>query len=411
MSFTGLQTLALAAIVIIIGQFLVKRVSFLNRYNFPSPVVGGLLFALFFLLGKEIFAFEIQFEKTFQEPLMISFFASLGFGASWISLRKGGRDVLFFLFISTLFLLAQIGLGVGIAVALGMPSVSGILMSSVALAGGPGTSLAFAPLFESAGVVNASTLGLTTALGGILLGGILGTPLGTYLIKKNKLPTSETFVTRKEIKISSTESSDLAFSEIGIEAHESSNSDAFIKHVLALILFVGVGTYVAPIFTQMGITLPVYIGSMLVAALVRNLDDQFKIFGLKEELLEQIGSVCLSVFIAMAIVTLDLSQLKNAAIPVIVSLLLQGLLVVAGSLFLIYKFMGKNYEAAIISSGFVGFMMGTTANALANMSSLTRKYGIAPKAFLVVPLVGSCFIDFINAAFITALVNILKIAP
>ncbi len=167
MSFTGLQTLALAAIVIFAGQQLVKRVDFLSRYNFPSPVVGGLLFALIFLLAKEAFGFEPKFEKTFQEPLMISFFASLGFGASWISLKKGGRDVLFFLFLSTIFLMIQIALGIGVAVSLGMPSVSGILMSSVALAGGPGTSLAFAPLFEAAGVEHASTLGLTTALGGI----------------------------------------------------------------------------------------------------------------------------------------------------------------------------------------------------------------------------------------------------
>lgn len=408
MSFTGLQTLALAAIVIIIGQLLVKRVSFLSRYNFPSPVVGGLLFALLFLLAKEMVGIELKFEKTFQEPLMISFFASLGFGASWISLKKGGRDVLFFLFISTVFLMLQIALGIGVAVSLGMPSVSGILMSSVALAGGPGTSLAFAPLFESAGVEHASTLGLTTALGGILMGGILGTPLATYLIQKNKLKTSDTFVTRKEVRVTTTESSDLAFSEIGVEAQESLSPDTFIKHVLALILFVGLGTYISPLFSQMGVTLPIYIGSMVVAAMVRNIDDQFRIFKLKEETLEELGNVCLSVFIAMAIVTLDLSQLKNAAIPVIVSLVLQGTLVVIGSMFLVYRYMGKDYEAAIISSGFIGFMMGTTANALANMSSLTRKYGIAPKAFLVVPLVGACFIDFINAAFITALVNILK---
>lgn len=408
MSFTGLQTLALAAIVIIIGQLLVKRVGFLSKYNFPSPVIGSLLFASLFLMAKELFGFEPKFEKTFQEPLMISFFASLGFGASWISLKKGGRDVLFFLFLSTVFLMVQIGLGIAIAVGLGMPSVSGILMSSVALAGGPGTSLAFAPLFEAAGVEHAATLGLTTALGGILLGGILGTPLATYLIKKNKLETSEKFVNRKVVTITTQHTKDLPFSEIGVEAHEQISPDKFIKHVLALILFVGLGTYLTAFFLKMEITLPMYIGSMIVAAVVRNIDDKFKFFDLKEDTLEEIGNACLSVFIAMAIVTLDLSQLKNAAIPVIVSLILQGILVVIGSLFLVYKLMGKDYEAAIMSSGFVGFMMGTTANALANMSSLTRKYGIAPKAFLVVPLVGACFIDFINAAFITALVNILK---
>lgn len=408
MSFNGLQTLALAAIVIITGQILVKRVNFLSRYNFPSPVIGGLLFALLFFMLKELGGIEIKFEKTFQEPLMIAFFASLGFGASWISLKRGGRDVLFFLFLSVVFLVLQIGLGIAIAVGMGMPSVSGVLMSSVALAGGPGTSLAFAPLFENAGVANATTLGLTTALGGILMGGILGTPLATYLIGRDKLQVSGTFVKSKEVKVTTKETNDLPFSEIGIEAHEKLSPDTFIKHVLALILFVGLGTYISPVFSQMGVTLPIYIGSMIVAAIIRNIDDQTGWFTLKEETLEELGNTSLSVFIAMAIVTLDLSQLKNAALPVIVSLILQGALVVFGAVFLVYKFMGKTYESAIISSGFVGFMMGTTANALANMSSLTRKYGIAPKAFLIVPLVGSCFIDFINAAFITALINLLK---
>jgi ESS family glutamate:Na+ symporter len=219
---------------------------------------------------------------------------------------------------------------------------------------------------------------------------------------------SGVFVKHKEVTVTTKERADIPFSEIGIEAHEQQSTDTFIKHALALILFVGLGTYVSPIFSQIGITLPIYIGSMIVAAIVRNLDDVYKWFGLKEDTLEEIGNTCLSVFIAMAIVTLDLAQLKNAALPVIVSLILQSALVVLGSLFFVYKFMGKTYESAIISSGFVGFMMGTTANALANMSSLTRKYGIAPKAFLIVPLVGSCFIDFINAAFITAMINILK---
>ncbi len=408
MSFNGLQTLALAAIVIIVGQILVKRVGFLSRYNFPSPVIGGLLFSLLFFFLKEAAGFEIKFDKTFQEPLMIAFFASLGFGASWISLKKGGRDVLFFLFLSVVFLTIQIALGIGIAVAMGMPSISGILMSSVALAGGPGTSLAFAPLFESNGVVNASTLGLTTALGGILMGGILGTPLATYLINRDKLEVSGKFVKTKEVTITTKETSDLPFVDVGIEALEKFSPDTFIKHVLGIILFVGLGTYISPVFSQIGVTLPIYIGSMIVAAIVRNIDDQTKWFDLQESTLEEIGNTCLSVFIAMAIVTLDLGQLKNAALPVVVSLVLQGILVVLGALFLVYRFMGKTYESAIISSGFVGFMMGTTANALANMSSLTRKYGIAPKAFLIVPLVGSCFIDFINAGFITALLNILK---
>ena len=272
----------------------------------------------------------------------------------------------------------------------------------------PGTSLAFAPLFEQNGVVNATTLGLTTALGGILMGGILGTPLATYLINRDKLPVSGTFVKTKETTVTTRVTPDIPFSEIGVEAQEKFSPDTFIKHVLAIILFVGLGTYISPVFSQIGVTLPIYIGSMIVAAIIRNIDDQTKWFELQESTLEEIGNTCLSVFIAMAIVTLDLAQLKNAALPVLVSLLLQGILVVAGALFLVYRFMGKTYESAIISSGFVGFMMGTTANALANMSSLTRKYGIAPKAFLIVPLVGSCFIDFINAAFITALLNILK---
>lgn len=390
MILTSLQTLALAAGVVYFGQFLKRRIAFIDNYNLPSPVIGGFIVAAVLALLKSYGLFEIQFTKAYEESLMIIFFASVGYSASLHLLRAGGKTVIFFLALTVVGLLGQIFAGLAAARAMGVHPLMGILTGAVSLTGGPGTALAFAPAFEKAGVEGAAVIGLTSAMGGILLGGLVGTPLATFLIRRKNLKEHH------------------ATLELQHEDHallKARSGKDLLFHALGIAVIMGLGTTLGGWISEQGVTLPVYIGSMVVAALIRNMEDHKSILNLNPEWIEEIGSVALTLFIATAIMSLRLDELRNAALPILIFLGMQTVLVIVTALGPAFWVAGKDYEGAIISAGYVGFMMGTTANAMANMSSLSQKYGPAPKAFLVVPLVGSCFIDFINAALITVCLN------
>lgn len=390
MTFTSLQTLAIAALVVYFGHFLKKRIHFIDKYNLPSPVIGGFILAAILAVLKSYDIFQIQFTKAYEESLMIIFFASVGYSASFKLLKAGGRTVVFFLLLTVGGLLVQIVAGLAAAQAMGLQPLMGVLTGAVALTGGPGTALAFGPSFEAAGVEGASAIGLTSAMGGILLGGLIGAPLATYLINKRRLKEHHPSI-------------ELQYDENQIL--KSRTGKDLLYHALGIALIMGVGTTLGGWIAGLGITLPVYIGAMMVAAFIRNIEDKKVVFNLNPDWIEEIGAVALTLFIATAIMSLKLDELKNAALPILIFLGVQSILVMVTALGPAFWVAGKDYEGAIISAGYVGFMMGTTANAMANMSSLSQKYGPAPKAFLVVPLVGSCFIDFINAALITLCLN------
>lgn len=389
MTFTTLQTLALTALVVYFGRFLKNRIHFIDKYNLPSPVIGGFVVAGVLSLLKGYQILEVQFDKSFEEPLMIAFFASIGYSASLKLLKEGGKAVFVFLVLAIIGLLVQLGAGVALAFSMGEHPLLGVLTGAVALTGGPGTALAFGPLIEEAGVEGGTLIGITTAMGGILLGGLIGTPIATHLIHRHRLKGDG-----KEVLLSE---------EVPVLSLRSGSDLLF--HILALAIMMGVGTTLGAWFNHWGITLPVYIGSMIVAAIIRNIEDIKPIFKLNTEWIEEIGQVALTLFIATAIMTLKLDELRNAALPIFIFLTVQALIVALSAWGPVFWTLKKDYDSAIISAGYVGFMMGTSANAMANMSSLTAKYGPSPKAFLVVPLVGSCFIDFINAALVTICIN------
>lgn len=393
MNLTSLQTLALAALVVYFGRFLKHKIHFIDKYNLPSPVIGGFIVAIALALLKSNGLFVLQFNKAFEETLMIAFFASIGYSASIKLLKDGGRTVVFFLLLTVGGLLLQIVAGIGAAKLMGLPPLMGVLTGAVSLTGGPGTALAFGQAFESAGISGASAIGLTTAMGGILLGGLIGAPLATHLIHKRKLKDH---------------SRALHFQAEETHTLNARTGKDLLYHFLAFALIMGLGTTLSAWINGQGITLPIYIGAMLIAALFRNIEDVRPILKIKMEWIEEIGSVALTLFIATAIMSLRLDELKNAALPILIFLGLQSLLVIATALGPAFWVAGRDYEGAIISAGYVGFMMGTTANAMANMSALSQKYGPAPKAFLVVPIVGACFIDFFNAAFVTLCLNYFK---
>lgn len=393
MTLTSLQTLALAALVVYFGRFLKKKIHIIDKYNLPSPVIGGFLLAFLLAVLKSYDIFQITFTKAFEETLMIAFFASIGYSASFKLLKEGGRTVVFFLLLTVGGLLLQIFAGIAAAKAMGLHPLMGVLTGAVSLTGGPGTALAFGPVIEAAGVEGASAIGLTTAMGGIVLGGLIGTPLATYLIHKKRL---------KEYDHTLQVQADT------MPFLKSKAGTDLLYHFLAFAFIMGIGTTLSAWINGQGVTLPIYIGSMIIAAIVRNIEDVKPVFKIQADWVEEIGSVALTLFIATAIMSLRLDELKNAALPILIFLGLQSVLVIITALGPAFWVAGKDYEGAIISAGYVGFMMGTSANAMANMSSLSQKYGAAPKAFLVVPLVGSCFIDFINAGFVTFCINFFK---
>ncbi|KFE72188.1 sodium/glutamate symporter [Hyalangium minutum] len=396
MQLNMIETVAFAGVVLYLGEGIRRLIPPLTRYNIPAPVVGGLLVAIVLTFARSEGYTLLTFDTALQSPLMIAFFASIGFAASLSLMRVGGPQVAIFLAASTVLAVVQNAVGVLLSYPLGVPPLFGVLAGSVTLAGGPATGLAFAPIFEQAGVTGASAIAIAAAMLGIIAGGLVGGPVATFLVRKNGLKSSAP-------PRSSAAPTD---SQTGAEARSGADGHDFLRNVVLLLVTLWVGGWVSRGFKALDVTLPGYIGAMLVAALIRNVDDRTKLFRLSGQVIEELGGVALSLFIVMALMTLELSKLASVALPILVLVGVQVALTVAVSVWPMFRLMGKDYDSAVMGGGLCGFMLGTTANAVANMEAITRKYGPAPRAFLVVPMVGAFFIDFTNAIIINVFVNL-----
>lgn len=401
------QSVAFAGLVLFLGYGLKKLIPFLSRYNLPAPVIGGLVAAVVLLLAHNQGHTLVMFDKTLQSPLMIAFFASIGFGASVSLLKVGGPQVLVFFVFATVLAVAQNVLGVLLAWPLGVHPLFGVLAGSVTLTGGPATGLAFAPLFEEAGVPAAATVATAAAMVGIISGGVIGGPIGTWLIEKYRLRARSKAVVETGHPMTEIVEEQMHERPAQPPTGEDKESYVLLKSLVALLVALWAGSYVSQGFEAIGVTLPAYIGAMLVAALLRNLDDLTQWFGFSQKVIDDLGNAALSLFIVMALMSLELWKLVDLALPLLVILIGQVVLI-ALVCWPVYRFMGRDYDAAVMGSGMAGFMLGTTANAMANMDALVEKYGPAPRAYLVVPMVGAFFIDFTNALIITGFLNVLK---
>jgi ESS family glutamate:Na+ symporter len=393
-----LQTLSLAAVLYFVGLQLRSRIGWLDRLNIPAAVIGGLVFALLVLAGRDRFL-AVQLDTAAQPLLSVAFFSTIGMSASLALLRTGGIQVGVFLLFATLFCFVQNILGIAIARGFGQHPLLGVMAGSVTLVGGPATGLAFAPLLEEAGLAGAGVLALTSATFGIVCGGLAGTPIGTRLIRRHHLtgtggapagggeplPAPPTLVVEPERE-----------------------DTPLITNTVVLALAMGLGSILSGWFKDSGLTLPAYIGAMMVASVLRNLDDATGWLRIDQAAMEFMGGFTLNMFLVVALMDLKLWQLAGQALPLFVILAAQVAVVALFAATAVYRLMGRDYDSAVMSSGFIGFALGTTANAVANMRSLVTKYGPAPRAFLVVPLVGAFFIDFTNALIITFFVNWLR---
>jgi ESS family glutamate:Na+ symporter len=398
-----LQTLTLAALLYFVGIQLRRRIAWLDRLNIPAAVIGGLLFTTFAMLTRGR-VMNIALDTSAQPVLSVAFFTSIGMGASLALLRAGGLQVFTFLLFATVFCFVQNFLGMGIATAFGENPLLGVMAGSVTLVGGPATGLAFTPVFEQAGLAGAGALALAAATAGIVAGGLTGGPAGTYLVQRFRLrpgvaPSAET---RAELE------AELAPPPETIVVETEREDNLIVRNLVVLALAMGVGSIVSRFIQGLGITLPAYIGAMLVASVLRNLDDVGGWLRIDQRTMEFVGNLALNVFLTVALMDLKLWQLAGVALPLFVILLAQVVVVLAAAVTLSFYLMGRDFDSAVMASGFIGFVLGTTANAVANMRALVARFGPAPRAFLVVPLVGAFFIDFTNALIITFFVNWLK---
>jgi ESS family glutamate:Na+ symporter len=398
MKLTLVETVAFAGIALYIGAGVRRLIPVLSRYNIPAPVIGGLLVATALTAARSAGYTPLTFDTTLQSPLMIAFFASIGFAASLSLLRLGGPQVVIFFVASTLLAIVQNVVGVLLSYPLGVHPLFGVLAGSVTLTGGPATGLAFAPLFEEAGVTGASAIAIAAAMLGIISGGLVGGPVGTWLIRRNSLHSSAP----------PRPAAAPAEPATGSSSSDGADAQDLMKHVVIMLAVLWAGEWISRGFTALKVTLPGYIGAMLAAAFLRNLDDRTRWLRLSGHALEEIGAVALSLFITMALMTLDLGKLASVALPILVLVAVQVALIAAVSVWAMFRLMGRDYDSAVMSAGLCGFMLGTTANAVANMGALVQKYGPAPRAFLIVPMVGAFFIDFTNAIVINTFLNLLK---
>ena len=407
-AFDLVNTVAVAGLVLFLGYGLRRAVPPLARLNLPAPVLGGFLVAVVVAVAHQSGVQLVRFDRTLQTPLQNAFFTSIGFAASLQLLRLGGPLVLRFFLFATVAAVLQNVVGAVVAAALGQSPLLGVLAGSVTLTGGPATGLAFAPMFQQAGVTGAATVAVMAAMVGIVCGGLIGSPIATMLIERRKIQLPSSGPTHVAA-VPATQIVEAQVPEPALSPPPGEDVEAYVllKHLVVMLVAMFVGGYVSTAITSTGWTLPSYIGAMLVASVIRNIDDASGVFGLSQRALDDLGAVALSLFLAMALMTLQLWELAGLAVPLTIILIAQVALVGVLAALVAPRLMGGDYESIVMAGGFIGFMLGTTANAMANMTALVERYGPAPKAFLTVPLVGAFFIDFVNSILITFCLNLL----
>lgn len=393
------QTVAFGGLALFAGYALCRAIPPLRRYNLPEPVVGGLLVALAVwwahARGVQLFALD----TTLQSPLMIAFFATVGINASLRLLKASGVPVLVFLLLATFFAVVQNLVGIGVAWLFDLHPMFGVLAGSATLTGGPATGLAFAPAFEAAGLRGAESIAVAAAMAGIVCGGVIGGPAIAVLMRRYRIAGSHSAGSSTPTPVAD----EVDGRTVHVETDAAREFNA-LKAIVLLLLAIWAGGWVVEGFAAIGLTMPATIGGMLVGALIRNLDDATGWLRLPVHTLDLIGNVCLALFLAIALMNLKLWELAGMGLPLLLNLALQVVLVVLFTV-PVFKLMGRDYDAAVMGGGFIGFMLGTTANAMAVMRALAQRHGAAPRAFLVAPLVGAFFIDFNNALIITGFLN------
>ncbi len=387
------QTIAVAVVVLILGAFLKRKNFFLEKFCIPAPVIGGLIFAIFTLICYSTGILEIDFDDTLKEVCMVFFFTSVGFQANLKVLKSGGKPLLIFLVLVIVLIITQNFTAIGLANLLGLDSLTGMTTGSIPMVGGHGTAGAFGPVLEDFGISGATTVCTAAATFGLIAGSLMGGPIGNRLIKKHNLLET----------IKNDDDTLLVEEEEKHERHFSMYAPA----VFQLIIAVGIGTIFSKLLSLTGMTFPIYIGAMIAAAIMRNIGEYTGKITIHMGEINDLGGICLSLFLGIAMITLKLWQLADLALPLVILLAGQVALMFLFSYIVVFNVMGRNYDAAVLVAGTCGFGMGATPNAMANMQAICEKYEPSVKAYLIIPIVGSLFADFLNSLTITFFINLL----
>ncbi len=415
----------LAIPTLLLGEWMTRRVGALGRFNIPAPVVGGLAVSALILLLGLTGAGDVRFAtktdaawwtwlvttetdwaarpaKNVTLPLMVGFFTCIGLNATWDVLRRGSGQVLLFLLIGTALAVAQNGIGVALAHAMGVDPLLGLVCGSMTMTGGHGTAIGFAPILEKEGLASAAVLGAAAATVGLVAGGLVGGPVGVRLIRRFALRSGASHRTH------------LPMGEAGEGGilHDLRVMGSFgagaAAHVLLVLVCIKAGAWVSHFIELSGLKFPPHIGAMVLGVVLRNAFDLGGRPWIRSETVDVIASLCLAFFLTVAMMSLNLGELTNAAVPMLVILSVQVVVMALFATWVTFRVMGRDYDAAVMAAGHCGFGLGATPNAVANMKSLVDRFGPAPRAFLIIPLVGAVLIDFANSLNITLFLNLVR---
>ncbi|NLD34218.1 MAG: sodium/glutamate symporter [Clostridiales bacterium] len=380
----AIMTLAMAALLLLLGYFIRGKVKFLSKYCIPAPVVGGFLFMFVTWIGHATGAFSFQFDAYYQNPFMLAFFTTVGLGASFKLLKKGGVLLIIYWLIAGVVSIIQNGLGIGLSKLLSLEAPYALLSSAISMIGGHGAALAYGTTFEEMGYPAAKLAGAAAATFGLISAVLIGGPLGRRLVVKYNLKPdeSDSFLGDAD--------------QVNVATHDKLSMLDIIKNITAIIFCMAVGSMVSGWIGQLiGMGFPTYVGAMFVAVILRNVNDKLHLYKFDFPLNDKVGDVMLNLYLSLALMTLKLWELADMALPMLVILLSQAVLLSVLAYFVIFRLLGKNYDAAVMVSGMMGHGLGATPSAIVNMTAVTEQYGMSRRAFMIVPIVGAFLVDII----------------
>ena len=388
-----IDVLMLSILVLFLGLYLNRKIAFLRDNYIPPAVTGGLICSTIVLLLRVFADLEISFDLQMRDVLLLVFFSTVGLSAKLHTLLAGGKALVLLVVVAAIFLVLQDAIGVGLAVLFGAHPGYGLMGGSISFAGGHGTAIAWGNEAEAAGFSGASEIGIAFATFGLIAGGLIGGPIARLLIAKHGLTGPASTDTSEESQ--------------GPDGRDAGELFQILTAILVLAICVEFGSVVGRALFDRGVLLPGFLTSMLVGIVITNLADVMK-FRINAKTVEKLGEVSLNIFLAMSLMSMQLWSLAGAFAPIIVVLMCQTLAMTAFAIFLIFRVMGRDYDASVIAAGFAGLGLGATPVAIANMDAVTRRFGPSTKAFLIIPLVGAFFIDILNAATIKGFISIIS---
>ncbi|OMC87257.1 sodium/glutamate symporter [Viridibacillus sp. FSL H7-0596] len=387
-----ITTVFLAVALLTLGSFIIKKIGVLQRFCIPAPVVGGLIFAALATILQATGTLEISLDTSLQSLFMITFFTTVGLGASFKLVKLGGKLLIIYWLACGFLALMQNVIGVSLASLFGIDPLIGMMAGAVSMEGGHGSAAAFGQTLEDLGISSAMTIGAAAATCGLVAGGLIGGPIVKYLITKHDLKPAE------EEEVASHEDDDYPIT-----------SESFLFQVFIITFCMAVGTYLGTLFSEAtGFVLPGYVGAMFIAVIVRNVLDKIKPHSVHMKSVNLIGDVTLGIFLSMALMSIKLWEIADLALPLFAIVFVQVLFIVVFSIFVLFRILGKNYDAAVMVAGFAGHGLGATPNAMANMSAVVNRFGPSRKAFLIVPIVGAFLIDVFAIPIIITTINLFK---